>query len=219
MSYTARIALSPASEADLMEDLPLDEVPAVKVYLGSPLFGARAPTWESDSLTQRQAQDYALRIFEPVVAGAARELPAVLTELRKQGCLRRGDAIGLFGFSAGGTAVLITLLLQCVLRLRKRTNRIAIRGRRAGAGDEATLRLVGCLAPACRAERCNSTRCTHRDVLFGTAAASPASFSWSGRQGHRARRYRCVGRFAATGLRARRGCTKAAVTVAPGVLS
>jgi dienelactone hydrolase len=100
----------PAKEADLMEDLPLDEVPAVKVYLGLPLFGARAPTSESDSLAQRQAQDYALRIFEPVVVGAARELPAVLAELRKQGCLRRGDAIGLFGFSAGGSAVLMALL-------------------------------------------------------------------------------------------------------------
>lgn len=102
----------PASEADLMEDLPLDEVPAVKVYLGLPLFGARAPTAESDSLVQRQAEDYALRIFEPVVVGAARELPAVLDELRKQGCLRRGDGIGLFGFSAGGTAVLLALLDQ-----------------------------------------------------------------------------------------------------------
>lgn len=102
----------PASEADLMEDLPLDEVPAVKVYLGLPLFGARAPESEADSLVHRQEEDYALRIFEPVVVGAARELPAVLAELRKQGCLRQGDAIGLFGFSAGGTAVLITLLEQ-----------------------------------------------------------------------------------------------------------
>jgi len=102
----------PASEADLMEDLPLDEVPALKVYLGLPLLGARAPTSERDSLVHRQAEDYALRIFEPVVAGAARELPAVLTELRKQGCLRGGEAIGLFGFSAGGTAVLIALLEQ-----------------------------------------------------------------------------------------------------------
>ncbi|HEY6922912.1 MAG TPA: hypothetical protein VI653_05555, partial [Steroidobacteraceae bacterium] len=83
----------PASEADLMEDLPLDEVPAVKVYLGLPLFGARAPTSESDSLVQRQTENYALRIFDPVVVGAARELPAVLAELRKQGCLRQGDAI------------------------------------------------------------------------------------------------------------------------------
>jgi hypothetical protein len=34
----------PASESALMEALPLDEVPAVKVYLGLPLFGARTPS-------------------------------------------------------------------------------------------------------------------------------------------------------------------------------
>lgn len=102
----------PASEADLMQDLPLDEVAAMKVYLGLPLFGARAPKSEADSLVRRQAEDYALRIFQPVVVGAALELPAVLTELRKQGCVRGGEAIGLFGFSAGGTAVLIALLEQ-----------------------------------------------------------------------------------------------------------
>ncbi len=33
----------PASEQALMEALPLDEVPAVKVYLGLPMFGSRAP--------------------------------------------------------------------------------------------------------------------------------------------------------------------------------
>jgi len=104
----------PASAADLMEDLPLDEVPAVKVYLGLPLLGTRAPTAESDSLAQRQAQDYALRIFAPVVVGAAHELPTVLVELRRQGCLRGSDSIGLFGFSAGGTAVLVALLEQKV---------------------------------------------------------------------------------------------------------
>ena len=34
---------APSSEGELMEALPLDEVPSVKVYLGLPLFGARAP--------------------------------------------------------------------------------------------------------------------------------------------------------------------------------
>jgi hypothetical protein len=33
----------PASQQALMDALPLDELPAVKVYLGVPLFGARAP--------------------------------------------------------------------------------------------------------------------------------------------------------------------------------
>src|SRR3569833_4192632 len=100
----------PSSEAELMKDLPLDDVPAVKVYLGLPLFGARAPAAGSDSLAQRQAQDYATRIFEPIVIGAARELPAVLREMSKLVCLRAGEKVGLFGFSAGGTAALIALM-------------------------------------------------------------------------------------------------------------
>ena len=100
----------PASESDLMKDLPLDDVPAVKVYLGLPLFGARAPAAGAESLAQRQSQDYALKIFDPVVVGAARELPTVLNELHKLGCLRTHDKVGLFGFSAGGAAVLVALM-------------------------------------------------------------------------------------------------------------
>jgi alpha-beta hydrolase superfamily lysophospholipase len=100
----------PAGDSELMDALPLDDVPAVKVYLELPLFGARAPSDDADSLAHRQAEDYASRIFEPVVLGAAKELPAVLQALREKGCLRADDKIGLFGFSAGGAAVLNALM-------------------------------------------------------------------------------------------------------------
>jgi len=99
----------PAGESELMTALPLDDVPSVKVYLGLPLFGARAPADDAESLARRQAEDYASRIFEPVVVGAAQELPAVLKALRGKKCLGPNEGIGLFGFSAGGTAVLIAL--------------------------------------------------------------------------------------------------------------
>ena len=99
----------PASESELMKALPLDDVPSVKVYLGLPLFGARAPSGGADSLALRQAEDYASRIFEPVVVGAAKELPAVLKALRGNRCLGSNEQIGLLGFSAGGTAVLVAL--------------------------------------------------------------------------------------------------------------
>ncbi len=98
----------PASERALMAQLPLDDVPAVKVYLGLPLFGARSPA-DRGELARRQAQDLATQVFEPVVLGAARELPAVAAALREAGCLRAGDGIGLFGFSAGGAAALDAL--------------------------------------------------------------------------------------------------------------
>jgi predicted esterase len=99
----------PTSESELMKALPLDDVPSVKVYLGLPLVGARAPSDGAESLARRQAEDYASRVFEPVVVGAAKELPAVLKTLREKRCLGPNDEIGLFGFSAGGTAVLIAL--------------------------------------------------------------------------------------------------------------
>jgi pimeloyl-ACP methyl ester carboxylesterase len=99
----------PASESELMKALPLDDVPSIKVYLGLPLSGARAPSDGAESLAHRQAEDYASRLFEPVVVGAAKELPAVLKALRDKKCLGRTDAIGLFGFSAGGAAALVAL--------------------------------------------------------------------------------------------------------------
>jgi pimeloyl-ACP methyl ester carboxylesterase len=99
----------PASESELMTALPLDDVPSVKVYLGLPLFGVRAPSNGAESLARRQAEDYASRLFEPIVLGAAKELSAVLKALRERKCLGTQDEIGLFGFSAGGTAVLMAL--------------------------------------------------------------------------------------------------------------
>jgi len=99
----------PGSKEDLMRALPLDDVPAVKVYLDLPLFGARAPAAGAETLAQRQAQDYALQIFAPIVVGAAKELPQVLTALQQQKCPGANGKIGLFGFSAGGAAVLLAL--------------------------------------------------------------------------------------------------------------
>ena len=99
----------PASEAALLDALPLDDVPAVKVYLGLPLFGKRAEPGGVEALKRRQETDVALQVFEPVVAGAAKELPSVLRALQADGCAKSGERIGLFGFSAGGAAVLYAL--------------------------------------------------------------------------------------------------------------
>jgi predicted esterase len=99
----------PASEQALMEALPLDDVPAVKVYLGLPMFGSRAPEGGAKELARRQQEDLATLVFEPAVMGAAKELSAVVRALEERGCLKRGERIGLFGFSAGGAAVLYAL--------------------------------------------------------------------------------------------------------------
>ncbi len=99
----------PASEQALMQALPLDDVPAVKVYLGLPLFGERRPAGGSDEMVRRQREDLATLVFEPAVMGAAKELPALIGALKGQGCLAGDGRVGLFGFSAGGAAVLYAL--------------------------------------------------------------------------------------------------------------
>lgn len=100
----------PANEAALMQALPLDQVAAVKVYLGLPLFGKRAPPGGTQELRRRQAEDFAMLLFKPAVVGAADELPAVVAALRQRGCLAPGQPVGLMGFSAGGAAALVALI-------------------------------------------------------------------------------------------------------------
>lgn len=94
--------------------MPLDEVPAVKVYLDLPLFGERAPPGGVDELIRRQTEDFASLLFKPSVVGAADELSAVVSELRYNGCMLVSDKIGVFGFSAGGTTALIALMQKQV---------------------------------------------------------------------------------------------------------
>lgn len=97
----------PDTEPALMTALPLDDVPAVKVYLGLPMFGSRA--LPNNDLVRRQKQDLGTLVFQPVVMGAAKELATVVKALEQHGCMRPGAAIGLFGFSAGGAAALYAL--------------------------------------------------------------------------------------------------------------
>jgi predicted esterase len=99
----------PANAHALMEALPLDDVPAIKVYLDLPMFGARVPAGGVAELARRQTEDFASLLFEPVVVGAANELPAVVKALHAGGCMQPDDAIGLFGFSGGGAAALFAL--------------------------------------------------------------------------------------------------------------
>src|SRR5262249_56087068 len=71
--------------------------------------GKRGEAGGGEAVEGRQESDVALQVFEPVVAGAAKELPSVIEALRNGGCAKTGERIGLFGFSAGGAAVLYAL--------------------------------------------------------------------------------------------------------------
>jgi dienelactone hydrolase len=99
----------PMNERALMEALPLDDVPALKVYLGLPQFGAREAAGGRENMLRNQQEDLGRLVFEPVVVGAARELPSVIAALQQLRCLRAREKVGLFGFSAGGASVLFAL--------------------------------------------------------------------------------------------------------------
>jgi len=99
----------PANERALMEALPLDDVPALKVHLGLPQFGAREAPGGREDMLRRQAEDLGRLVFEPILVGAAQELPSVIAALEQLRCLQAREKVGLFGFSAGGAAVLFAL--------------------------------------------------------------------------------------------------------------
>ena len=92
-----------------MAALPLDDVPAVKVYLGLPMFGARTLPGGNAELVRRQtrrSRDVGIRAGSH---GGGERIARVVQALERHRCIQRGEAIGLFGFSAGGAAVLYAL--------------------------------------------------------------------------------------------------------------
>lgn len=100
----------PNSEEMVAETLPLEEVQAWKAYLGLPLFGLRLPADGVNEIMQRQLGDYVLQLLLPVIEQAMQELPSVVKALQAQLDINDRAGIGLFGFSAGGLAAMLTLV-------------------------------------------------------------------------------------------------------------
>jgi len=98
----------PNSEEMLAEVLPLNEVQAWKAYLGLPLFGKRLPSGGLDEIMRRQREDYVLQLLLPSIEPAMQELPNVVQALQVQFGIDEKAGLGLFGFSAGGLATLLT---------------------------------------------------------------------------------------------------------------
>lgn len=98
----------PRSEAAMAAALPLTGVDAWRVYLGLPMFGARAPAGGPEEIMRLGAEDYVLNLFGPVVEQAAGEAPSVVDALRQQLPVNNGP-IGIVGGSAGGAIALLVL--------------------------------------------------------------------------------------------------------------
>jgi dienelactone hydrolase len=99
---------TPNTEAALAEVLPLDGVQAWKAYLGLPQFGQLLRD-NPDELMRRQLEDYVLKLLLPIIEQAMQKLPSVVEALRSHCNIDPNTGIGLFGFSAGGLATLLTL--------------------------------------------------------------------------------------------------------------
>ncbi|NYH52546.1 MULTISPECIES: alpha/beta hydrolase family protein [Nocardiopsis] len=98
----------PRAEAALAGTAPMASLPAWRVYLGLPLFGARLPEGGVAEINRRGERDYLVELFGPVVEEAAAELHRVAAELRATFPVT-DDPVGLVGVGAGASAVLLSL--------------------------------------------------------------------------------------------------------------
>jgi predicted esterase len=99
---------APNSPDSLAEILP-PIANALTVYPTLPIVGKRMPPGGVDELLRRQRQDYIGQLLYPSILGAAHELPRIINALSKTYGLSKSSPIILFGFSAGGAAVLLGL--------------------------------------------------------------------------------------------------------------
>jgi predicted esterase len=98
----------PRSETAMAAALPLNGLPAWRVYLGLPLSGSRLPEGGLEAFFQLGYEDAVLKVFDPTCRQAVEEFPAALAALRQ--ALPVGDGpLGLVGASVGALVALSVL--------------------------------------------------------------------------------------------------------------
>lgn len=102
---------SPRTETAMAAALPLDGVPAWRVYLGLPLMSSRTPAGGFEEIMALVRRDTLLECHGAVITRAAAELPAVLDALREHlpPTALIDAPLSLVGGSAGGGAALLAL--------------------------------------------------------------------------------------------------------------
>jgi pimeloyl-ACP methyl ester carboxylesterase len=99
----------PNSEETMAATLPLEDVPAWRVFLGLPMSGKRAPEGGPEEIMRRASEDALMNVQAPVMEQAADELPGAIDELRRQLGLEEDAKVALVGTSAGAGAILKAL--------------------------------------------------------------------------------------------------------------
>ena len=99
----------PGDPDQLAESIPLDETSFVGVYVNMPMVAKRLPAGGIDELRRVQRDDFVNGLYFRSISGAAHELSTVVRFVDETYGLDSSRGIGLFGFSAGGSAALLSL--------------------------------------------------------------------------------------------------------------
>ncbi|CAM3386246.1 prolyl oligopeptidase family serine peptidase [Kibdelosporangium persicum] len=91
---------APRTEAEMASALPMNDLPAWRVYFGLPMSGRRALPGGDEEFFALSAQDAVLNVFGPVTRQAADEFPAAVAALRAQLSISDGP-VSVAGGSAG----------------------------------------------------------------------------------------------------------------------
>jgi pimeloyl-ACP methyl ester carboxylesterase len=92
---------APRTEAAFAAAMPLDGLDAWRIYFGLPMTGSRMLAGGAPELFRLAAEDVALKVYGPIVDGAAAEFGPAYDELRAQLDLA-GSPYGVLGGSIGG---------------------------------------------------------------------------------------------------------------------
>ncbi len=100
----------PQSPRALAEVLQLEEMDAILAFVNLPMVADRMPSGGKDELLRVQKEDFVNGFFFRSISEAAAELQQIVKELNATYHSDADKGIGLFGFSAGGAAVLLSLV-------------------------------------------------------------------------------------------------------------
>ena len=99
---------APRTEDGMAGALPLDGVPAWRVYLGLPMTGARMPDGGVDEIVRLAGEDALMHVHAPILEQASQELPAAIDVLKKELGIEDAKVV-LVGASIGAGAILKSL--------------------------------------------------------------------------------------------------------------
>jgi pimeloyl-ACP methyl ester carboxylesterase len=99
---------APCTDAAFAAALPLNDLPAWRVYLGLPMCGRRSAPNGQQAIVELAREDIVLRYIENLVRTAAGEFPAALAELRARFDIADGP-IAVVGGSMGGAVASLVL--------------------------------------------------------------------------------------------------------------